>query len=277
MGGAVDDIVSVGTLGLVDTDFAGDEAAKASRRAANQQAQAGEAAIVAQREAAQRAQGFFQPFQGAAERGIEASSFLANPQAQFDFLQSNPLFNLSLENANRQTQQAAASRGRLNAGDTLQQLSNNVLLASTPLIDRQRQDVNNLLNLGTGVATSQANIETGQAANIADLTTGIGAAQAAGTVGAANARTAGTQQLLDIGTTAGLLAFSDERLKTNKVKIGEKSGRNWYSWDWNELAGEIMGLFGSSEGVMAQEVLKTNPEAVVMDETGYYKVNYGAL
>ena len=101
--------------------------------------------------------------------------------------------------------QTASAGRRLSFGDTLQQLSNNVLLSASPLIDRQREDVLNLLNLGTGVATSQANIETGQQARISDLTTSGAAATAAGTVGAANARnvgTAGIAQALQTGILA---------------------------------------------------------------------------
>jgi hypothetical protein len=185
-------VVGSAVIGGVASNRAADTAAGASADAAAAQAGSSKQARRIARRAKNKAQGFFEPFAGAAERGVAESDFLANPEAQFDFLQNNPLFNLALENANQQTNQSAASRGRLSAGDTLQQLSNNVLLSAQPLIDRQRQDVGNLLNLGTGVATSQANIETGQAAHIAGSTTDIGAANAAGIVGAANAENAGT-------------------------------------------------------------------------------------
>ncbi len=188
-------------------NITGKTAAKAAEKAAGIQAAAGTDALAEQRAAAERAQGFFEPFAGAAERGIEASSFLANPEAQFDFLQSNPLFNLALENANQRTLQTASANKRLSFGDTLQQLSNNVLLTSAPLIDRQRQDVTNLLTFGGDIAASQANIETGLGAEVGGLTTDIGAAEAGGVVGAANARTAGTQNLLNLGLTAGGLAL----------------------------------------------------------------------
>lgn len=256
--------------------FTGSDAAKASEESAIIQADAGREAIIEQREAAERAQGFFEPFAGAAERGIEESGFLADPQAQFDFLKDNPLFNLALENANQRTEQQASSRRRLSFGDTLQQLSNNVLLSAAPLIDRQRQDVSSLLQFGGDIATSQANIETGQAARIGDLTTGIGAATAAGQVGAASAKAQGAENVVTTGLIAAAIA-SDERLKTNRKVIGEKKGHTWWSWDWNELAAKVFGLYGSSEGVMAQEVLKISPSAVVVDDSGYYKVHYEAL
>jgi hypothetical protein len=144
------------------------------------------------------AQGFFEPFQGVAQRGVDASNFLANPEEQFNFLQSNPLFQLGLDNANQQTQQVAASRGRLNAGDTLQDLTNNALLAAQPLLAGQRQDINSLLQLGSNTAANQANIETGQTAQGADLLTGSAAAKAAGVVGRANAKTAGAQGTVNL-------------------------------------------------------------------------------
>lgn len=178
----------------------GSGARDAASDAANIQASSATEAIQAQEEAAARAQQFFQPLQGVADRGIQESSFLANPQAQFDFLQSNPLFNLALQNANQQTSQMAAARGRLSAGDTLSQLSNNVLLAAQPLIDAQRQDVSNLLNISTQLPTAQANIETGSAAQITPLITDRGASLAAGEIGRANAKAQGAQNLISLGT-----------------------------------------------------------------------------
>lgn len=262
--------------GLDVLGLGGSAAAQAATDAANTQAAAGREAIEFEKSARETAQGFFEPFAGVAQRGLEGASFLGDSQAQFDFLQGNPLFKLALENANTQTQQSAASRGRLSAGDTLQDLSSNVLLAASPLIDRQRQDITNLLNLGTGVTESQANIAIGESANVGNLLTDIGAAQAAGGVGAANAQTQGNQNLASLAGSAAL-AFSDERLKTNVQNSGKKGDHNWYTWSWNDLAKTVFGLTGDAEGVIAQEAIKITPDAVILDDSGYYKVNYGAL
>jgi hypothetical protein len=180
-------------------NITGQTAAEASIESANIQAEAGQQAIEQQRLAGQEAQAFFDPFSGIAQQGIDQAGFLADPQAQFEFLQSNPLFKLALENANTQTEKRAAASGRLSAGDTLQDLSNNVLLASSPLIDRQRQDIGNLLNIGTGIAGSRANTALGVGSNVGNLLTDISSAQAAGQVGAANAASQGTQNLIDLG------------------------------------------------------------------------------
>ena len=74
-----------------------------------------------------------------------------------------------------------------------------------------------------------------------------------------------------------LLGQSDERLKENIKPIGKsENGHNLYTWDWNEKAKEL-GVNDPTTGVIAQEVKKYMPEAVITDENGYYMVNYGVL
>lgn len=266
----------------------GQAGAEAATEGAQLQAQAGQEAIVAQQEAAQRAQQFFEPFQPIVQQGIEQAGFLADPQAQFEFLQNNPLFQLALDEAQRGTQQSAAASGRLSAGDTLQQLSQNTLLAAQPLIGQQRQDITNLLNLGTGLAQTQGNIEIGQGSNVGNLLTDIGAAQAAGGVGAATARGAGAENLISAGTAfaqsdfgGGLIdrftnfALSDIRLKENIQYKGDRNGCGWYQWDWNQEA-EALGKSGHDEGHLAQEVALTRPDCVG-EISGYMAVNYEKL
>jgi hypothetical protein len=71
--------------------------------------------------------------------------------------------------------------------------------------------------------------------------------------------------------------FSDERLKENIKPIGKsENGHNVYTWDWNDKAKEL-GVNTPTIGVLAQEVMKYMPEAVIEDESGYYMVNYGVL
>ena len=71
---------------------------------------------------------------------------------------------------------------------------------------------------------------------------------------------------------AGITAFSDERLKTDIRRIGKTdAGVPLY----------IYRFFGSPEihvGVLAQELLQTQPDAVVTDDpSGYLKVAYGKV
>ena len=66
--------------------------------------------------------------------------------------------------------------------------------------------------------------------------------------------------------------MSDERLKTNIELQRVENGYNIYTWDWIEGHD-----YGYNEGVIAQEVLEVNPEAVVMMDNGYYAVDYSKL
>jgi hypothetical protein len=77
------------------------------------------------------------------------------------------------------------------------------------------------------------------------------------------------------GLISGL--FSDERLKENIKRIGSYGDISWYEWDWNDRA-QAMGISDQpNHGVLAQEVLKRYPDAVIMTATGFMQVNYRAL
>jgi len=65
--------------------------------------------------------------------------------------------------------------------------------------------------------------------------------------------------------------FSDARLKTDVRFVGEIAGRRWYDYRYVWDADTV------HRGVMAQELLATDPEAVSMHETGYLMVDYGKL
>ena len=68
---------------------------------------------------------------------------------------------------------------------------------------------------------------------------------------------------------AAITKYSDRRLKTNIQPKGSRNGFPWYSWDWADGS-------GSDEGVMADEVEKLLPEAVV--QFGEFKaVRYDML
>ena len=70
---------------------------------------------------------------------------------------------------------------------------------------------------------------------------------------------------------AGIMKFSDLRLKKNVIKLGTHKtlGIGLYIWDY------IWGEKGA--GVMAQELEKVMPEAVITMPDGYKAVNYGAI
>lgn len=78
-------------------------------------------------------------------------------------------------------------------------------------------------------------------------------------------------KVAQIAATAAM--FSDERLKEDIETIGhDAKGRRWvsyrYLWDEPDVR---------HNGVIAQEVAKTDPHAVSRHESGYLMVNYGEL
>ena len=70
----------------------------------------------------------------------------------------------------------------------------------------------------------------------------------------------------------GMGMFSDQRLKTDITPLGQRKGHKWYQYRYIWDSPEIV-----REGVMAQEIEQTNPEAVERDASGFLKVKYGAL
>ena len=160
-----------------------------------------------------------------------------------------------------------------------------------------------LANLASGQGQGISNIYGTQGGNLANLLTGYGGANAQLLQQLANALAASGQQasgqaaglsgIPGVQNTEGIMgniantasgvgtaitAFSDARLKENIQLLGTtEGGYNLYSWDWKE---EFKDLVGDKPraGVLAQELLETNPEAVLVDEeTGYYKVDYSKV
>lgn len=75
-----------------------------------------------------------------------------------------------------------------------------------------------------------------------------------------------------LGTIASMMSmFSDERLKTHIEYVGKENGHNVYEFEYKTGSGQRY------RGVLAQEVLKKNPEAIEYDRSGYMKVNYGLI
>jgi len=70
---------------------------------------------------------------------------------------------------------------------------------------------------------------------------------------------------------------SDSRLKKNIKKVDTLKGINFYEWEWNAEAIKIGADRHPTFGVIAQEIQKTHPEAVIVGKDGYLAVNYGMI
>jgi hypothetical protein len=130
----------------------------------------------------------------------------------------------------------------------------------------------NLAQLGQAAAAGQAANIQAAAGNIGGLLTQQANALAAGQVGAANAQAQALQGWLGLGGALGGAAIlaSDRRVKTDIVRIGKMdNGLPLYSFKYK-------GKPGYNIGVMAQDVEKVKPDAVI-EINGVKHVNYGAL
>jgi hypothetical protein len=189
------------------------------------------------------------------------------------------------------------SRGRLQTGRDIAGQIGGTTSALSNLINQQGTGLSgaiesggiNLANLLQGAGAAQAGGQTDLATILANIATQTGS-QASALPSAAQFLT--NQGLLGpiasaaggIGTAIGaaapaapVVAASDSRLKTNIVRTGQTpAGINLYTWDWTDEGREIVGD-QTAFGVMAQEVMNIMPEAVIMGEDGFYRVDYARI
>jgi len=84
----------------------------------------------------------------------------------------------------------------------------------------------------------------------------------------------GIKKKIKMGGGGGIFSgnlFSDIRLKENITNTGiSKSGIPTYEFNY-------IGCSNRYSGAMAQDLLSINPDAVSLDSSGYYKVNYNNI
>ena len=141
--------------------------------------------------------------------------------------------------------------------------------ASQELLAQDNQRINQISALLTGGQVSQPTFTTGNSITPAATTDNasiIANADAAAAAAAAQSQAATASM---IGGLGGLFALSDERAKTDEKKIGEtEDGMGIYSFKYN-------GSPKTEIGLMAQEVKRKKPGAVMTGADGLMRVNYG--
>lgn len=163
-------------------------------------------------------------------------------------------------------------------------------LASQEFQNAYARDVQDKLNqynmlmgvAGMGQGSTGLMASGGQqyAQNVGNLQTGLASAQMQADLANAS-QPSMFQQLSPIaGMLAGhpqamnnaMMAFgkSDERLKENIEFVGYRNGYKVYDFDYKDGSGRF-------RGVMAQDLLSDEPEAVHEHESGYYMVDYSKL
>ena len=262
------------TMGLDPKDWVGTRAEESERQAAV----AGQSALELDASWLNYLKGLYEPFSDVASAAIGQQAGLAGlggpgQQQQFiDEIEADPFYQAKVRAGDEAIGRNAAMTGKLRSGNTMEALAeqNQALLGQE--IDQRYQQLAGLS--GQGFMGSSA-LGTFGGNTIGNMTGTMGAIQS-GNVAADAAKQARADDM--IGTIGSVAAgiFSDERLKTNITKVGEKHGIPWYKWEWNETAYDKYNLKGAAEGHMATDVELNYPKAVG-ERDGYRTVNYEGL
>jgi hypothetical protein len=173
---------------VANAAYQGHKGRKTAKEAAKMQAQsaADAQAGISSREETFRSD--LAPYRQAGESALPLlTEFNTNPQAQMDYLQGNPLFQASLNTADRATAARLASQGRIGTGDQSAQLQENYLLAASPLLAQREQQLLNLANIGQSSAAQVGANSQRAGEAIGEYGTQAANARAAGLIGAQQA------------------------------------------------------------------------------------------
>ena len=246
-----------------------------ARQAARDAKAAGDVTLSEQQALGQEIGSIYQPTMTAGQKAFTglADYYDGNQQAIIDQAKASPFMSQLVSQGEDAIARNAQMTGGFRSGTTQQNLAQNSQNVLMNLVNQQLQGQQGIANAGFGAqdaySTAMQNIIAGQGATrgqIANVDIAKAAADQEMLTG-----------LITGGMNAGASAYaaSDKALKKNIVQTGEKNDLPWYTWDWNELAKDI-GLTGSDEGHIAQEVQKVRPDLVVT-QNGYLAVNYGGF
>lgn len=255
-----------GAENFVTGDVLGGNASKAATDAAKAQAEAGLVAMEQQREATQQIRGDLEPFREAGAGALPLLSGAINDPSSR--VLNNPFFQSMAADQEQRLLASAAARGKVGSGGTGDDLQRNLLLLGNQFAQQDITNLQNLSNTGSNAAAQTGSFLQQGASAQGGILGNIANANAAGAIGAANARQQGIGNALSIGA----LAFSDIRLKEDIKFSHVENGIRMYNWTWTNEALDIVGDQPTT-GPIAQELKKTHPDLVTMDETtGFYKV-----
>ncbi|MGL5013544.1 MAG: hypothetical protein ACRC6V_04530 [Bacteroidales bacterium] len=113
----------------------------------------------------------------------------------------------------------------------------------------------------------------------------------AGSIGGMGGTQTGSAQQGGIGQAQGLAGlvstgigiagmFSDASMKKKIKRTGKKTkgGETEYEWEWNDSGKKVSGKRGKGKGVLAQQVAKNKPDAVMREKkTGKLMVDYNKV
>lgn len=197
--------------------------------------------------------------------------------------QEDPGYQFRLSEGNKALERALASRGQFSSmnpaaakalQDFGQQSASQEYGAAYDRYNMNQGNIFNRLAAISGIGQTSTGQLTGQgnqyAQGATDLYTGMGNAVTAAQQAKAANKGSMFNTLLNAGANvAGAYFMSDERLKEDIIPMGQENGHNVYQFRYKGMDKKYI-------GVLAQEVMETNPEAVKQMD-GFYAVNYDAI
>jgi hypothetical protein len=192
----------------------------------------------------------------------DRQQFLSTMQYNIDI--SNAKWRQTVETTNNKNMVDAHTADVKAALDIAQEAQNNLWDSADNLLDYIWKTTDNDMERELRLLTAQMSAQSGQSS-------GSGLMNGLLTLGGAY-----------LGSSSGSkwltsLLPSDTRLKENIEHYDTLKGVEFYTWDWNEEGKRIGADQYPSFGVLAQEVQKTHPKAVVEGLDGYLRVNYGMI
>ena len=175
-------------------------------------------------------------------------------EMQYNIDVSNAKWRQTVETANTKMKFEAASADVKNSLDISQEAQNRLWDSVDSLLDYIFKGVDNEANRDATVLAAQLSAQGKSGSSSSGIWNAIG----------------------QIGA-AYIARGSDMRLKENIEYTETKNNIKWYSWEWNDEAKRLGLDHAQTYGVMAQEVIKTHPKAVIKGPHGYLMVNYAAL
>lgn len=172
----------------------------------------------------------------------------------------------------------ASALGLSRSGGFFKDLSQIPLAAGRDIEGDIFSRISNLVGLGAGTATQQAQAGLQTGSNISSLFQAQGSQLAQLSNARANRSAAATQGLLNAGasiTSAAILA-SDPRLKINVEHISDMGNLKQYQWDWHPAIADTFISKFPTIGFLADEVEEKYPEFVV-ELAGIKCIYYGDL
>jgi len=267
--GPVRDAIS-GAGRAIDQNLLGGAQADAARDGARGFREAGDRFSLLQGETTEQIRQDFLPATNLLGENIGALQGAVNDPSSR--VLNNPFFQALSQKQNQDLLASAAARGKVGSGGTDDALIRNQLLLGNQFAQQDIANLQNLTNTGLNAVTNQSGFAQQGTTAQGNIISNVANANAAAGVAGANARAEGTQNLLSTGIGAAATIFSDIRLKENVKFSHVEDGIRMYNWSWTDEALKLVGDQDTT-GPIAQELKKTHPEKVVMDEeTGFYKV-----